>query len=359
LATATTCQTNLFVPISSHGRRREILVFFWIGLTLIRCSIGRPILGLANFDPSSLSIGNAAAEGMQLGVAIHEISHSLGFTQSAFYDINRFKKRVGDTLVSYGSVSEIIKDINVADPNNPITALVTPKLLAEAKIHFNCDFVAQSTGVMLERSGGGGTAKSHWWKQILYDEYMTGTASSTPVFSRLTLALFEDSGWYLPDYSIADPLGWGRNQGCSFATQGCPAWPSGSGYKCAGELDKACLADYLSYGTCNPAGTLLLPCGYYQSATLCTFPFQGVNSSSQVDQTLAELVSAGEEFGKGARCFVSSLNRVDGVSDLIPIPGINTQRCYKTQCQSPTKLRVRIGALCRGAARVCILTTVL
>ena len=51
LATATTCQTD---------------------------TLGRPIVGWANFNPSSLSPGNEQDEALQLGVAIHEISHALG-----------------------------------------------------------------------------------------------------------------------------------------------------------------------------------------------------------------------------------------------------------------------------------------
>jgi len=51
LATATTCQTD---------------------------SLGRPTVGWANFNPSSLSIGSDQDQNLQLGVAIHEISHALG-----------------------------------------------------------------------------------------------------------------------------------------------------------------------------------------------------------------------------------------------------------------------------------------
>jgi len=66
--------------------------------------------------------------------------------------------------------------------------------------------------VPLETGGGGGTARSHWHKQVLFNEYMTGTASADPVFSNITLSLFADMGWYLPDFSRAEPLGFGRNQ---------------------------------------------------------------------------------------------------------------------------------------------------
>jgi len=53
---------------------------------------------------------------------------------------------------------------------------------------------------------------------------MTGTHTQNPVYSRLTLALMEDSGWYKANYSVAEPLHWGNNLGCDFAMKSCGQW---------------------------------------------------------------------------------------------------------------------------------------
>lgn len=53
------------------------------------------------------------------------------------------------------------------------------------------------------------------------NEAMTGLFDFNPVFSRLSLAVLEDSGWYTVSYSAAEPLVWGRGKGCGFITQGC------------------------------------------------------------------------------------------------------------------------------------------
>ena len=45
---------------------------------------------------------------------------------------------------------------------------------------------------------------------------MTGTHTQNPIYSRITMALMEDTGWYLPNYDMADELKWGRNLGCDF-----------------------------------------------------------------------------------------------------------------------------------------------
>ncbi|PIO54180.1 hypothetical protein TELCIR_24462, partial [Teladorsagia circumcincta] len=56
------------------------------------------------------------------------------------------------------------------------------------------------------------------------NEAMTGTHTQNPVYSRMTLALLEDSGWYKPNYEKAEELHWGRKLGCDFAKKSCGEW---------------------------------------------------------------------------------------------------------------------------------------
>ncbi|EPB80257.1 hypothetical protein ANCCEY_00659 [Ancylostoma ceylanicum] len=75
--------------------------------------------------------------------------------------------------------------------------MVTPRVREEARQHFACDLLE---GAELENQGGDGTALTHWEKRVFENEAMTGTHTQNPVYSRLTLALLEDSGWYKPNY---------------------------------------------------------------------------------------------------------------------------------------------------------------
>ena len=59
---------------------------------------------------------------------------------------------------------------------------------------------------------------------------MTGSSSNNPIFSGLTLALLEDSGWYAVNHSAASPLVWGRAQGCNFVNKPCTDWDQKVGY---------------------------------------------------------------------------------------------------------------------------------
>ena len=56
---------------------------------------------------------------------------------------------------------------------------------------------------------------------VMQNEAMTGVFTFDPVFSRLSLAVMEDSGWYSVNYSSASPLLWGRGKGWSFVEEGC------------------------------------------------------------------------------------------------------------------------------------------
>ncbi|CAD0207017.1 unnamed protein product [Chrysodeixis includens] len=56
------------------------------------------------------------------------------------------------------------------------------------------------------------------------NEAMTGTHTQNSVFSRITFALMEDTGWYRANYEHATPLDWGRNLGCKFSMASCKQW---------------------------------------------------------------------------------------------------------------------------------------
>jgi hypothetical protein len=50
---------------------------------------------------------------------------------------------------------------------------------------------------------------------------MTSSIGTTPNYSRLTFALFEDMGWFKTDYDYADPFYWGKDEGCVFFNDEC------------------------------------------------------------------------------------------------------------------------------------------
>jgi leishmanolysin len=78
--------------------------------------------------------------------------------------------------------------------------VVASKVVEYAKTYFNCPSL---TRVPFEDERGPGSAGSHWERTTFGNEAMTAADYPGPVFSRFTLLLFESSGWYYPDYTMA------------------------------------------------------------------------------------------------------------------------------------------------------------
>ena len=82
-------------------------------------------------------------------------------------------------------------------PHN-VHLMVASRVKEEAQKHFNCSTLE---GAELENQGGKGTELAHWEKRLFGNEGMTGIFTQNAVFSRLTLALMEDTG--LTGYSFS------------------------------------------------------------------------------------------------------------------------------------------------------------
>ena len=99
--------------------------------------------------------------------------------------------------------------------------IVTPRVVKEVRAHFNCSTLE---GAEIENQGRDGQLHTHLEKRVFENEAMTGVFTNNPVFSRITLAVMEDTGWYLANYDMAKRLDWGYGAGCIFAQNSCKAW---------------------------------------------------------------------------------------------------------------------------------------
>lgn len=203
-------------------------------------AMDRPIAGHANLCPDSISTKPQELQTL-LSTVKHEILHALGFSVSlyAFFRDEHGRprtKRKPDTGKPYlneklqihqwgeSTIKKVTREkwyVRGGVVQKTVDMMVTPRVVEEVRQHFNCD---KLEGAELEDQGGEGTALTHWEKRIFENEAMTGTHTQSPVFSRITLALMEDSGWYRANYSMASTLSWGRNLGCDFVTRSCKEW---------------------------------------------------------------------------------------------------------------------------------------
>lgn len=172
-----------------------------------------------------------------LEVSTHEMGHVLGFSPSLFpyfrdengnpmmarnkegkpIDIIR---QCGDGTTTFGTFpsDNIVRVVQVEDGSFQ-TFLVTPKVQAIARNHFNCSTLL---GGRLDDSISECIA-SHWHERHYMGELMSPKASSSSEnsLSLITLGLLEDSGWYQVNYRGVAEIAFGIGAGCGFVTEAC------------------------------------------------------------------------------------------------------------------------------------------
>ncbi|KAK7200136.1 major surface protease gp63 [Novymonas esmeraldas] len=189
---------------------------------------GRPSVGVANVSPEDIT-----ADPRAMRVVAHEILHALGFD---------FRVFVEQGMVRY---------VGSLRGKSDVPVITSPMVVAQARAHFGCSTQAF---LELEDMGGRGTALSHWKQRRMKDDLMAGTTVAG-IYSSITIAAMEDTGFYKGNYAMAEPMMYGRNAGCGLVRQKCvingtsqfPGMFCGS----ANANKLVCSSDRLSVGDCN------------------------------------------------------------------------------------------------------------
>jgi leishmanolysin-like peptidase len=238
-----------------------------------RASNDRPTFGNINFCPGMLP---ATVDEDFLSTALHELAHVLAFSSSLFPYFRDDAGAARTPRDSYGDPADAYyktfscggsstgdyvaspSTISYANergmscswgsaatwatanipygsggkaPSDCVARISTPRVAAAAKIFFGCSTLA---GADLENQDTSScfVQGSHWDARTLASEFMAAYSSVGSKISPITLAVFEDSGWYSPVYSSGDAWfagkDWGYKQGCAFATEKCSASNAGS-----------------------------------------------------------------------------------------------------------------------------------
>ncbi|RNE95143.1 surface protease GP63, partial [Trypanosoma rangeli] len=155
---------------------------------------GRPVAGVINFGPHAVTDSEFSVR-----IAAHGIAHALGFEYFYFFLRNMTQ-----------TIPEVRGKKNVV-------VVSSPKTLEKTRAHFNC---TSAPGMELEDEGQGTTASSHWKRRNAKDELMAGGAGAG-YYTALTLAVFEDMGFYRAQWDMAEQMPWGSNSGCELLTEKC------------------------------------------------------------------------------------------------------------------------------------------
>ncbi|KAL4296012.1 hypothetical protein GQ457_12G019190 [Hibiscus cannabinus] len=287
---------------------------------------GRAIAGHVNVAPRHLT---AEAETLLSATLIHEVMHVLGFDPHAFAHFRDESKR-RRSQVTVQTMDDKL--------GRMVTRVVLPRVVMHSRHHYGA-FSENFTGLELEDGGGRGTSGSHWEKRLLMNEIMTGSVDTRSVVSKMTLALLEDSGWYQANYSMADRLDWGRNQGTDFVTYPCNLWKGA--YHCNTTNLSGCTYNREAEGYCpivSYSGDLPQWARYFPQANkggqssladYCTY-FVAYSDGSCTDTNSARAPDRmlGEVRGTNSRCMASSLVRTGFVRGSVT----QGNGCYQHRC---------------------------
>ncbi|NXR98726.1 LMLN peptidase, partial [Oxylabes madagascariensis] len=231
-----------------------------------------PIAGYANLCPNMISTQAQEFVGM-LSTVKHEIIHALGFSAGlfAFYrddDGKPLTPRYADGLPPFNeslglyqwSNKVVNKAVRLWDIRggkmlrHAVHLLVTPRVVVKTrnkmlfhKKHFLTIMILSGLPI---KAGN------------FQNEAMTGSHTQNRVFSRITLALMEDTGWYKANYSMAEKLDWGRNKGCDFVMKSCKFWIDQKRQNCS---DLVCLKTSCTLASVQTVSLLYFVLQYFDN----------------------------------------------------------------------------------------------
>ena len=198
----------------------------------------QPIAAVIGFNSANVDIVDKGADGFIM-VMTHLIARVLGFNKESA------KKFINQNGTNYLE-DELFTIKNVRGLANQVF-LSTPKVQKLAREAFNCDSLP---GIQLENQND--YAYFVWDKRMMRDDYLTVNAlESDVVYSDLTLAVFEDSGWYQPDYSYGTKISFGYKKGCEFIEDKCIIDEQPISEEFCVNDGVLCDPTHLSYGYCD------------------------------------------------------------------------------------------------------------
>jgi len=299
----------------------------------------RPNAGIMALNPEFFKKDRPNALAYYTLLVLHEFNHIFSFSSDLF-------ELFVDSSYKTLPLSSVVKNTTVNGV--PKQMIVSPKVVSTAQKHFACPSLQ---GVEIEDQGGEGTAGSHWESRVMLGDFMIGETFSENVISEITLALFEDSGWYKTNYFTGGLFRYGKNKGCDFVQKKCinggqSSFPNDF---CLNSGAAMCLSSKLAKGICDFGARKDIPSAYqyftdetiggYTNADFCPvanyFGDDDKNYffSSSCAYGLKDYENLGETIGTNSGCFMSSLIP-KSLPNFASLQGQNRAICYSYSCNS-------------------------
>lgn len=232
---------NYNKDITNWGLQYDLVIFPYFNDSLVSTSIQaaataclaieetmQPKMGVIMINPN-LDFNQQNSEKFLELLFLHEMSHVLIFHPTFFINLNMLTSKV----------------IN----NERIYYINSPKVVEKAKLHFGCSSII---GIPLENYGGHGSAGSHWESRYMLGDYMIATDYPEIVISDISLAVFEDSGFYKVNYYSGGLFRFGKGEGCDFFNKNCivdQGTPFANEF-CVNSQEPFCTSGHISKGHC-------------------------------------------------------------------------------------------------------------
>jgi len=199
---------DFFVMVSSTNDSTSN----WVasaGACTLSSTTKRPVIAtmLFNLYYTAAPAGDPLIHEKNMYLTMHEMLHALGFTQSSFAN---FIDANGTTLTGQLKTATLNGSTRLVLDVEPLTTML--------RTYYGCSTLP---GAFLENDGGSGTAGSHFERRHFLYEVMTSGVIQGLRISPFSLAVMEGSGWYLPNYTYADPFFAGKGEGCGYLYTAC------------------------------------------------------------------------------------------------------------------------------------------
>ncbi|XP_063769619.1 ciliated left-right organizer metallopeptidase [Pseudophryne corroboree] len=269
----------------------------------------RPIAGVIVFCPKRLREGVYQHRHI-VQVSLHEMLHALGFSSILFeHWIDCSSYESGQECSSRSRVTN-------TDENGQLR-IYTPNVMQKMGEHLGGDNI----GAPLENQET--PTSSHWESRFMQGSILTASLSPPHLtfLDPITLAAFQDMGWYGVNTSISSQFMWGKGAGVSF---GLPlTCQETSGFFCRDKSHIGCHHLHLDKGNCS-TDAFLDGCHIYKPLL-----HGGECWLKQDNQGQDEI------YHPQSRCFFSNLTKGLKHENI-------TGRCYLHRCLAPNTFQVKV-----------------
>ncbi|TPP46617.1 Leishmanolysin family protein [Leishmania donovani] len=234
--------TDFVMYVASVPSEEDVLAW---ATTCQVFSDGHPAVGVVNIPAANIA---SRYDQLVTRVVTHEMAHTLGFS-----------------VVFFRDASIMHQVSNIRRKTSKVPVLKSRTAVAKAREQYGCGTLEY---LEMEDQGGAGSAGSHIKMRNAQDELMA-PASDAGYYSALTMAIFQDLGFYQADFSKAEEMPWGRNAGCAFLSEKCmeqniTKWPA---MFCNIDDAVRCPTSRLGLGVCGIAFQRFPMLAYWQYFT--------------------------------------------------------------------------------------------